>query len=251
MAHRKEEAGKWRARFLRALARNANARLSAKMAGVDHTTAYLLRQRDPGFAAAWLRARDWGRGRVKAEGRPVFANGRPRQARPGEAIDPRTLIVRTSKNAGTQIVEAGEGKWNPDAEAVFFEHLAAGYGIRRSAEAAGFSANAVYQRRARDPAFAARWGEARAHGVERNDLLLIDCVQWTLDPAAIEAAEDLPRPTISEAIRIARLYRPAAGGADRRGRARFRREPSIEQVRDEIIGRIRAIRRHRERGGRG
>jgi hypothetical protein len=251
MAHRKEVAGKWRKRFLSAMARTANAKLSARMAGVDHSTAYLLRGRDPGFAAAWLRARDWGRARVKAEGRPVFAGGRPRPARPGEAIDPRSLIIRTSKNAGAQIVEAGEGRWNAEAEEIFFAHLAAGWGVRRSAEAAGFSAQAVHKRRGRDPAFAARWDEAREHGLERNDMLLIDSVQWTLDPAAVEAAEDLPRPTIDEALRIQRFYRRVEGRGGRSGRARFRREPSIEQVRDEIIGRIRAIRRHREGGKRG
>ncbi|MGA9580444.1 MAG: hypothetical protein WBR13_00565, partial [Allosphingosinicella sp.] len=85
MAHRKELVGKWRKRFLSAMARTANAGLSAEMAGVDRTTAFALRKRDPGFAADWIRARDWGRARVKAEGRPVFACGRPRQARVGEA----------------------------------------------------------------------------------------------------------------------------------------------------------------------
>jgi hypothetical protein len=249
----------WRRRFLSALARTANAKLSADMAGVDHSTAYLLRARDAGFAADWVRARAWGRARVKAEGRPVHAGGRPRAAqaggplhrashgpppRSGEDPDPRELILRTSKNAGTQIVRAGEGRWSPRAEEDFFAHVAAGFGLRRSAEAVGFSATAVYQRRKRDPDFAARLEEAREYGAARNDQLLIDSVQWTLDPAAIEAAEDLPRPTIAEAIQIARLYRPAGEGAER-GREPWRRPRSLDEVRGSILTKLEAIKRHR------
>ena len=45
-------------------------------------------------------------------------------------------------------------------------------------------------------------------------MLLIDLVQRTLDPEITEAAEDLPSPTISEAIRIQRLYRRREDGED-------------------------------------
>lgn len=111
--------------------------------------------------------------------------------------------------------------WNPEAEEVFFQHLSLGYGVRRWAGAAGFSAVTVYKR-ARDQASAARWEEAKAHGCERNDMLLIDCAQWPLDPAAIEAAEDLPKPIIAEAIRIQRLRPRDGGGGRRRARRRQR-----------------------------
>jgi hypothetical protein len=216
MAHRKAIAGRWRKRFLSALARTANATLSAEMAGVDRSTPFELRKRDPAFAAAWLRARAWGRSRVKAEGRPVHEGGRPRQARAGEApADPRALVVRHRKGGGAELVRAGEGRWNPEAEQIFFAWLGAGWGVRRSAAEAGFSANALYARRRLHPDFAARWAEAKGDSLERNDLLLIDSVQWALDPEAVEAAENLPRPTISEAIRIQRLYRSPAGGAAR------------------------------------
>lgn len=179
---------------------------------MDHSTAFALRKRDPVFAAAWLRARAWGRARVKAEGRPVFANGRPRPARAGEAPpDPRPLILRHRTAGGTDLVRAGEGQWTPEAEATFFAWLGAGWGVRRAAQEAGFSTAALYERRRLHPDFAARWAQAKSDALERNDLLMIDSIQWTLDPEAVEAAEALPRPTISEAIRIQRLYRPPAG----------------------------------------
>jgi hypothetical protein len=245
----------WRARFLAALARCANARLAAAMAGIDHSTAYALRGRDAGFAAAWLRARDWGRQRLKAAGRPPFAGGRPRPepgagARERDEADARPLVVRVSKNGGTQLVRAGAGRWTPEAEAQFFALLAAGHGIRRSAAMTGFSSAAVYKRRLGDAAFAARWEEARAHGRERNEMLLADSVQWTLDPEAIEVAEDLPKPTIGEAIRIVLMNRPRGEGGGRRGRMPARRERSIEEVRDSILTRVAALRRQREGGGR-
>lgn len=249
MAHRKKVAGRWRRKFLAALARTANAKLSAEMAGVDHSTAYLLRQRDAGFAAAWPRARAWGRARVKAEGRPVFADGRPRPAQAGEAPpDPRALTLRRSKR-GTEIVRAVEGRWTAEAEDTFILNLVIGFGVRHAARAAGFSTQAVYRRRLSDPAFAARWGLAREEGLARNDGLLIDAVPLALDPEIIEAADGRPGPTIAEAIQIVRLYRFGGG---RRGRDHGPPEPSIEAVRDDVLRRLKAIREHRaEREGGG
>lgn len=243
MAHKKEIAGRWRRRFLSALARTANATLAAEMAGVDRTTAYELRKRDPVFAAAWPRARAWGRARVKAEGRPVHDGGRPRQARAGEAPpDPRPLVVRHRKGGGAELVRVGEGRWSPEAEEVFFAWLGAGWGVRRAAKEAGFSTNALYARRRLHADFAARWEQAKADSLERNDLLLIDSVQWALDPEAVEAAEALPRPSIAEAIQIVRLYRSADEGRGRRGKGPPDR--TGEEAMASILEKIEAIERH-------
>lgn len=244
MAHKRKYAGRWRRKFLSALARTANARLAAEMAGVDHTTAYLLRQRDAGFAAAWPRARAWGRARVKAEGRPVFAGGRPRPAGTRGVLDPRELKERASRDGGTETVRCGEGRQSPSTDATFFAHLAAGQGVRRAAAAAGFSTNALYARRMIDPQFAAQWEAAKDQCVARNDMLLIDSVPRTLDPDITDTAESLAKPTIGEAIQIQRLYRrrdePAAGG--RRGRGPPER--SFEQACASILEKIEAIERH-------
>jgi hypothetical protein len=247
----------WRSRFLRALARTANAKLSAAIAGVHHTTAFQLRERDPMFAAAWLRAREWGRDRVKAEGRPVFAGGRPRDARegeargapaPGEALDPRRWTLRRSRRDGAQRVRAGEGRMSDDDIANFLAYLDAGHGIGRSAALAGFSTTAFYNRRQNDPELAERWGSAKAGGIARNEALLIEAVPRALGPAEAGEAEDLPAPSIAEAIRIVALFH-----AKERGGARRRRweteAPPIEQVRDEVLKRLAAIRGHRARNG--
>lgn len=247
MAHKAAVAGKWRKRFLSAMARTANAGLSAQMAGVDRATAFALRKRDPGFAAAWVRARDWGRARAKAAGRPVFPGGRPRPAgaAAGEALDPRPLKVRKCREGGTEVVRCGEGRQSPESDHVFFSHLAAGFGVRRSAAKAGFSTNALYARRMIDPAFEARWELAKAQCLARNDMLLIDSVPLALDPETTEAADSLAKPTIAEAIRIARLYRtaPAAGGGSARPKESEAPEPkrSDEEIFEVLSQRVREI----------
>ena len=247
MAHRKTRAGRWRKRFLSALARTANAKLAAEIAGVDRSTPYELRKRDPVFAAAWPRARAWGRARVKAEGRPVFANGRPRPARAGEAPpDPRALILRHRTGGGAELVRAGEGRWTPEAEEVFFAWLGAGWGVRRAAKEAGFSTSAVYERRRLHADFADRWAQVKSDALERNDMLVIDSVQWALDPEAVEAAENVPRPTIAEAIRIQRLYRRGGESGGSGGRAWPARPRSLDEVRESILTKLGAIARRRD-----
>jgi hypothetical protein len=229
------------------MARTANAGLSAQMAGVDRTTAFALRKRDPGFAKDWVRARDWGRARTKAAGRPVFAGGRPRAAGPCEALDPRPLKVRLCRHGGTETVRCGEGRQSPESDHIFFSNLAAGHGVRRSAAMAGFSTTALYNRRMVDPAFEARWVAARDQCVARNDMLLIDSVPLTLDPEISEAAEALPKPTISEAIQIQRLYRRRDEAGDRAGRrGRVPPERSHEEVIQSVLDKIEAIERHEE-----
>jgi hypothetical protein len=244
MAHCKALAGKWRKRFLAAMARTANAKLSAQMAGVDPSTAFGLRKRDPGFARDWVRARDWGRARAKAAGRPVFPCGRPLGAGQAEAerLDPRPLKVRACREGGTETVRCGEGRQSPESDHVFFSNLAAGHGVRRSAAAAGFSTTALYHRRMIDPAFEAQWEAAKAQCLARNDMLLIDSVPLALDPAAAEAAEALARPTIAEAIRIARLYRTPAERPARGAKAEEARPNSDpEALFDTLSARIRQM----------
>ncbi|HEX8513009.1 MAG TPA: hypothetical protein VF688_07865 [Allosphingosinicella sp.] len=251
MAHKKGQAGTWPKRFLSAMARTANAGLSAQMAGVDRATAFALRKRDPGFAADWVRARDWGRGRAKAQGRPVFPGGRPPAAGPAEALDPRPLKERRRRDGGTEVVRCGEGRQSPQSDHVFFSHLAAGFGVRRSAAKAGFSTNALYARRMLDPAFEAQWEAAKAQCLARNDMLLIDSVPRALDPETTAAADDLAKPTIAEAIQIARLYRPAAEKPVRGAKAKEAEEAparSGTEIFDELSRRLDDIDREKADG---
>jgi hypothetical protein len=250
MAHKAKVAAKWRRRFLSAMARTANAGLSAQMAGVDRATAFALRKRDPGFAADWLRARDWGRARAKAGGRPVFPGGRPPAAGPAEGLDPRPLKVRRRRDGGSEVVRCGEGRQSPQSDHIFFSHLAAGFGVRRSAAKAGFSTNALYARRMLDPAFEAQWEAAKAQCLARNDMLLIDSVPRTLDPETSEAADALARPTIAEAIQIAKLYRPAPEKPGRGAKGKEEEAPARpgNEIFDELSRRLEEIDREKAAG---
>jgi hypothetical protein len=170
----------------------------------------------------------------------VFPDGRPRPSGPAEALDPRPFKERRCREGGTEIVRCGEGRMSPHSDHVFFSHLAAGFGVRRSAAKAGFSTNALYARRMIDPDFEAKWELAKAQCLARNDMLLIDSVPRTLDPETTEAADALARPTIAEAIRIARLYR-AAGEKPVRGPTVEEEPPDAENIFEKLSARVREI----------
>ena len=75
MAKRKK-VPRWRAVFLRALARTGNARVSAREAGVDPGTAYDHRIKDARFKAQWGAAKAKARAKVRPSPRPSPARGR-------------------------------------------------------------------------------------------------------------------------------------------------------------------------------
>ncbi len=230
---KRKTAGDWR-RFLRGLARTGNARLAARMAGMDVGTAYDQRIKDEGFAARWETA--------LAESKKRAAAGKARARRRGGGGG--ELVLRTTRN-GSQLVSAAPGRWSARIEAAFRAALRRTGCVRRAAEASGLSTNALYYRRDKYPDFAAAWAADEAHARDTIPGLLAAATIASLDPE-IGGGEE-PRVNVDQAIAIARLNgRGGAGG--RRGRP-LRPEPSIEEVRDEILQRIRAIKRHREQGG--
>lgn len=222
----------WRRVFLGTLARTGNVRLAAARARVDPGTAYDLRQRDAGFARAWERARRWGQARIAAGA-----------VDPEEAAGP--LTVRVSKKEGAQLVRAGKGRWSGETEAAFLGHVASTGVYRQAADAAGVSRAALHYRRKRYPDFDARCRKAKAIGCERVNLLLIDAAEAALDPGLVPEALGLPRVTVAEAIAILKVNRFGAGAGTGPGRAIVKEEPAIEAVRDEVLRRIAAMRRHR------
>lgn len=237
---RKGKAPPWRGRFLRALARGANVRLAARLAGVDHSSAYALRGQDADFARRWERALAKGRARAdRPLPRPSPASGRGSDAE---------LVVRRSKTGGAQLVKAGAGRWNAGAEERFFAELARTACVELAAEAAGFSTTALYNRRKAYPEFAERWRVAEEEATGRLHRFVVSAGIASFDPTA-SWGEGPPKVSVSEAIAILRLKGPsasrAAGGAARKGGCRPE-EPSIEEVQEEVLRRLAAIRRQRE-----
>jgi hypothetical protein len=223
----------WQAPFLRALGRTGNARAAAAEAGVNHGTCYNHRQRDAAFAKAWERV--LARNKAK-KNRPSRASGRG-----GSADD---LVLRHSKRHGPQLVKAGKGRWSAKAERAFLGRLAETGCLRRAARAAGFSTTAIHNRLNLYPGFAeAAQAAIRRARVDFESMVLSAGIA-TFDPEPGAGEEGPPKVTVAEAIAFLRLT-PSAKGAGK-GKGRRAEEPSIEEVRDEVLRRLAAIRRHRE-----
>jgi hypothetical protein len=223
----------WRGRFLRALRRTGNVTQAALAAGVDRSSAYPRRKSEPDFAAKWAAAEAAGKQRSALCPRPGQTTAKGHAAQ-------EDLIVRNSKN-GAQLVRPGPGRWSRKVEQAFLDHYAQSGCIKWAARAAGVSANIIHYRKQRYPGFAADCAAAEARAKERLQGLVTAAGIASFDPDYAE--EEVPRVSVAEAIAILRLKGPgSAAGAG----AKARPLPSIEQVRDEVLRRIAAIRRHQE-----
>ena len=154
-------------------------------------------------------------------------------------------MVRRSTNGGSQLVRAGAGRWNAGAEARFFAELGRSACVEWAAEAAGFSTTAIYNRRRRCPDFAERWRIAEEEATGRLRRFVVAAGIASLDPTA-SWGEGQPRVSVAEAIAILRLKGPSGSSAagPGKGLGGFV-EPSIEEVRDEVLRRLAAMRRQR------
>lgn len=231
----------WARAFLRGLRRTGNVKEAARVAGIDPTTAYARRQRDPRFAARWAQEAATGKAAAAAAGAAARPPGRA-------AAGPKTELILRRGRRGDQLVKAGAGRWNARAETVFLATLAQTACVLRAAEACGFSAESCHYRRRRYPELAAKWEAAMGEADLRLPEMLTAAGIAGLDPGA--AALDVPKADIDQSIAICRMR--GLGMVERSGgRVPPRREPSIEEVRDEVLRRIAAIRRHRERNAGG
>jgi hypothetical protein len=232
----------WRRAFLGRLRRTGNVRASAAFAGIDPGTAYDHQKKDARFAARWETAlAQW-----RAEGPLHRLRRSPSPANAGEE-----MVARRSKG-GVQMVRAAPGRWSGKVQAGFLAELKRTGNVAASARAARISTTALYRRRENYPAFAADWAAAEAWAKERIPRLLTAASIAALD-AEVDG-EGLPPVSIGEAIRIAQLKcagggaRPSGGGSA----LRFGPRPlSIDEVRDDVIGRLAALRAHRERQEKG
>jgi hypothetical protein len=250
----------WRGRFLRALARTGNVTASAEAAGVDKSTVYLRRKGDRGFARRWEKALANAKAAVGMAGagplhRPPAGpcSGRPApraglsRAGGGSPEHPRSgveLIPRRTKH-GTKLVRVAEGRWCAAMEAKITAELARTGSYRAAARAGAISTRALSNRRKNDPALAARLAAAEARAIERLPGLLAAAAIASFDPEVED--EGLAKVDVAQAIAIVRMKGHATSLGTGGGGRNVPPEPSIEEVREEVMRRVRAIRRHRER----
>lgn len=226
----------WRRSFLRELARSGSVALAAEKVGIDRSSAYQTRRRNPAFAASWDRAVADARARLVEDG-------------PSERVRLRDdECVRASKDGKPCVVRAGPGRWSVAGERRFLGALAMTANVRAAAQAAGVSAVSAYNRRKQWPAFAAAWREAKAEGWERLELLLIHAATATLDPEPEVAVAEGPQMSVGEAMRLWFHHTGPASQGGRSPRYGWRRqEPDIEEVREEILRKVAAMERARGR----
>ncbi len=199
---------RWVKVFLAALERTGNVRLAAERAGIDFSTAYQRRKRHGDFAEAWERAL----GALRADPSTIgsAANGPP--PRSGEE-----LVARQSFE-GAQLVRVGEGRWSAARAERFLASLADCANVRRAAEAAGVSTQAVYKRRLKDPAFREAWEAALETGKARLELMLVEAAQRRFDPDALPMpGGEAPLVSVGEAINLLKLHRDPVRAAGQRG----------------------------------
>ena len=227
-------AASWRRAFLRALARCGSVALAAERCGIDRTSAYQYRKRNPAFAASWDRALATARARLTSD-TPL-----PRGEGLGEGAQrPRQdLFLRSSKTGRVCVARAGPGRWSGRAEAAFLTELAASANVAAAARAAGVSAQAVYQRRRLWPEFARAWRAALSEGYDRLEAHLLHAATATLDPEPLGVPSQAPTMTVAEAMNLLKLHRAEArgGAAQRYGWRQV--EPDIEEVRAEVLRRL-------------
>ena len=233
---RSHTAPAWRRAFLRELGRSGSVALAAAKVGIDRSSAYQARRRNPAFAASWERAL-------------VDARARLVEGEPGEAVRLRDdECVRASKGGRPCVVRAGPGRWSVAGERAFLGELAMTANVKAAARAAGVSTVAVYNRRRKWPAFAAAWREAKAEGWERLEWLLIQAANATLDPEPEAAVAEGPAMSVGEAMKLWFHHTGPASQGGRSPRHGWRRqEPDIEEVRAEILRKVAAIKAARER----
>ena len=164
------------------------ARRAALDAGIDHTTAYNRRRAHPEFAEAWAAALVRfvaSEGKAEEEG-PLtpLASGKVALPSRGEGL----LVLQPGAD-GVRAARSGSGRWTPAAEKRFFSALADRANVRSAAEAAGFSTNAIYARRARRPEFRRLWEAAVETGKARLQMLLMDVAEKAFDPELLDVSE--------------------------------------------------------------
>lgn len=241
--------GARREAYFAVLAETGNAAAAAAAIGMDRSTLRHRRKRDPDFAR---------------DHEAALAAADERLAQGGEeiALDPFETI-RPGPSGRLQIVAIGKGRWSGAVEQRFLALLRENGNMSASARAVGFTPETVFERRRQWPAFAAAIEAVLEDAELALELRLATAGNNVAAAGAAgtagagtagegAAAGSGPQPFDPEfALKFLKWREEKRRGGGRRGRWLVRPEPTIEEVRDELVRRVAAIRRHREQCGTG
>ena len=225
-----------RKRFLEVLAQTGNRRMAAEAIGFEPRSMDQRRRYDN------LLDRQWRDSAAQADRRLAGIEG----PYDGAAAP---MVIKRGPNGRLQLQKAGEKRWSKAVEDRFFATLGVCGNIAASARAVGFSQSCIDQRRRKWPDFARRLEEALDDAEVEIEFRVAAEVsgkraEAAMDPdAAIE-----PGPLdMDAAMRFLKWRQEKKAGRGRRGR--IPAPPSIEEVTERIVKRVKAIKRHRQRGG--
>ncbi|MGH8337528.1 MAG: hypothetical protein ACRETL_12045 [Gammaproteobacteria bacterium] len=200
---------RWRAPFLRMLAKTGNVKLSAERAPVHYTHVYRLRRKDAEFAAAWDAARANAAERLGGSRSPLLDKCT------GDAIRGELVLFRTRAGKAHLRPPRANG-WTRAKEKAFLDALASTCVVTIAARIAGVTPSAAYQRRLRWPGFAAEWKIALKNGVQALELRLLHDACEHLDDPYVGIPLDLTVRSVDDAISVLAYhkkqmwrYRPA------------------------------------------
>lgn len=238
---------RWTDPFLLALVRTGEVREAAKWAGVDYTTAYARRKKYPDFAEQWDGALTTHKSLMARAEEEELRSLDELGTNGGEEGPPFDKLRTNGSVGAAQVKRVNSARWSEAKERRFFDELVATANVRRAAEAAGVSANAVYARRAKSAVFRRRWEQALANGRAAIEMGLVAEAKRSLDPDEMDLPAPDPRVTVSEAIKITQMNQ-SAGGRGRSGAAAFQEdeaeghEEAMEELRARLQRKIEGLR---------
>jgi hypothetical protein len=167
----------------------------------------------------------------------------------GRGAGPAGSRLRYGNDGRPKRVKTGGHQWSDEAEAEFFDHLAATCNVRASAEAVGFTTFTVYRQRRLRPDFAAKWQAVLEHGVARLRMELLRSALDTLAGEEFDPDRPIPPMTAEQAMNLLKLHQAEARG-ERGGRpGRFATPRGFDHHRASILRKLEAIRDSRDPPG--
>ncbi len=226
-------------RFLEVLGQTGNRRAAAEAIGVEPRLMDQRRKYDKVLDRQWEAALEQATRRLSGA------------AGPFDCIGARELnVIKRGRGGRLQLVAAGAKRWCKAVDERFFATLGMCGNIAASARAVGFSESCVWQRRRTWPDFARRMEEVLEEAEVRIEFRIASIGNGAEAGPGTNASHCAPIPFDPDfALRFLKWREEKRSGRGKTRRDHRRPEPSIEDVRDEVIGRIRAIRRHRELKG--
>ncbi|HVF37201.1 MAG TPA: hypothetical protein VNA29_04600 [Sphingomicrobium sp.] len=210
--------------FLNALAQTGSRQLAAERARVSLSWVQLHRSTDLAFDEACREA--------IAVAKAMLADDR--SSRPADArwryFDGHELVVNSTGGRGArpcggrrvQVRRANAGQWTPRLEDRFLALLMATCNVSAACAELGLRTRSAYYRRRRWPDFARRWEEAIEIGRCELELRIQENIFYHFDRELPEPEAPLTGITVSEAIRMARLY-------EKRAAERLKKEKSVTE----------------------